>query len=152
MTVEQEPIQVLDMSFVLRTTMAARGLSVAEMAKLAGVSKSAMEKYLSGPSSPRAVAVASLSRALGLSADTIMFGELDGHAELAHQLAFQAFARLLKDLKSDADLSSAFANVSPGTDEFADFVRNVSFERAGQFKREFDGDRREAHFQKATAT
>lgn len=141
----QRPIEELDLSFMLRTVMAARGLTVQDMADMAGVSKSAMEKYLAGPSSPRAVAVASLSRALGLSADTLMFGEIDPNVELAYELAFRELASLVEDLKTDPALAPKFAALEPGNEAFAAFVRNVAFERAGMFKRRFNADRRSAH-------
>lgn len=141
-TPEQQPFEALDMSFILRTVMAARSLTASEMASKAGVSKSAMEEYLAGPSSPRAVAVASLSRSSELSADTLMFGEIDKHIEIAYQPAFEAFAQLPKDLKSDPELSDRFTSFDPGTDEFSDFVRNLPFERTGSFKRNFNQNRR----------
>jgi transcriptional regulator with XRE-family HTH domain len=130
---------------MLRTIMAARGLSVGQMADLAGVSKSAMEKYLAGPSSPRATAIASLSRALGLSADTIMFGELDPHIELAYELVFRAFADLVRDLKTSPGLAQQFSDLEPRSEAFAAFLRDIAFERAGKFKRQFNADRRFEH-------
>lgn len=146
MSDSQHPISTLDLSFLLRTTMAARGLSVSEMAQMAGVSKSTMEKYLAGPSSPRATAIASLSKALGLSADTLMFGEIDANVELAYQLAFKAFADLLEDLKSDPDLSVEFASLDAGTKAFSDFVRDTAFGQAGLFKSQFNSDRLKTRF------
>ena len=143
---EEQPFENLDMSFMLRTIMTARGLTVSDMAEMAGVSKSAMEKYLSGPSSPRAVAIASLSRSLSISADTIMFGEINGQTELAYRLMFQSLAHLIKKLKTDKELSERFASLDAGSEEFADFVRDLAFEQAGLFRREFNQDRHELHF------
>jgi transcriptional regulator with XRE-family HTH domain len=134
MSTEQEPIEKVDISFVLKTVMAANDLSVSEIAKLAGVSKSTMEKYLSGPSSPRAVALASLSNSLGIAVDTLLFGELDGQTEAAHQLAFRAFVKLLKDLKTEPDLRVQFSDLEAGTEEFEEFVRNTAFMCASKFK------------------
>lgn len=143
---DQQPIKTLDLSFLLRTIMAARDLTVNEMAKMAGVSKSAMEKYLAGPSSPRATVIASLSKALGLSADTIMFGALDPDLERAYQLAFQAFASLIEDLKLNEILAMSFGELTPGTEAFAEFVRNTAFDRAGSFKRAFNAKQRDGLF------
>lgn len=142
----QQALETLDLSFMLRTIMAARGLTVSQLAEMAGVSKSAMEKYLSGPSSPRAVTIANLSRELKLSADLLMFGEIDPHVEIAYELAFKAFANLIDDLKNDQALAVEFAQLEPGSKAFADFVRDLAFVRAGLFKRSFNADRRDEHF------
>jgi transcriptional regulator with XRE-family HTH domain len=139
----QRPLEELDLSFILRTIMATRGLTVQNMADLAGVSKSAMEKYLAGPSSPRAVAIASLSKGLGLSADTLLFGVIDQHIELAYQIAFREMASLIEDLKTDPTISSQVSRLEPGSEAFSAFVRNLAFERAGQLKRQFNVDRRD---------
>lgn len=143
---EQQPLEALDLSYMLRSIMAVRGLTVAQLAEMAGVSKSAMEKYLAGPSSPRAVTIANLSRSLKLSADMLMFGEIDPHVEVAYQLAFKAFANLIEDLKSHESLAAEFSALDPGSKQFSDFVRDLAFERAGQFKRAFNADRRDEHF------
>ena len=142
---DQPPIESLDLSSLLHTIMAARNLTVSDMARMSGVSKSSMEKYLAGPSSPRAISIASLSRALGLSADTILFGVLDSKVELAYELAFRAFASLIEDLKDEAKLGTEFNGLTAGTEAFSEFVRNAAFERARRFKREFNAERREAH-------
>lgn len=147
----QQPLEELDLSFVLRTVMAARGLNVQNMADMAGVSKSAMEKYLAGPSSPRAVAIASLAKGLGISADSLMFGEIDPHIERAYELAFREIATLIEDLKSDPVLGPRFAALAPGSEAFAAFVRNLAFERAGQFRRAFNAERRDAHFHRVVS-
>lgn len=137
----QKPFETIDMSFILRTIMAARGLNVSEMAEMAGVSISAMEKYLKGPSSPRAVAVASLSRSLSISADTNMFGEINGQTELAYRHALQTLAGLIKDLKTNPELFKSFLTADAKSDEFSELVRNLAFEKAGSFRREFSQDR-----------
>ena len=142
----QLPLETLNISHMLRSIMVVRGLTVSELADMAGVSKSAMEKYLAGPSSPRAVAIANLSLSLKLSADMLMFGELDPHVEVAYQLAFKAFAKLIEDLKSHEALAAEFATLDPKSKQFSDFVRDLAFERAGQFKRTFNADRRDEHF------
>ena len=143
MSDSQQPLEELDLSFTLRTIMAARGLTVQNMADMAGVSKSAMEKYLAGPSSPRAVSIASLSKSLGLSADTLLFGEIDQHVERAYQIAFREIASLIEDLKADPILSPQFSRLELGSEAFSAFVRNLAFERAGQLRRQFNAERRD---------
>lgn len=72
----QARITELDISERLRLMMRERKLTVAGMAQAAGVSKSAMEKYLAGPpgpSSPRATAVASVCQELSASANLLLF-------------------------------------------------------------------------------
>lgn len=65
----------LDISERLRALMRDHKLTVAEMAKVAGVSKSAMEKYLAGPSSPRAAAIVEICEKLATSADWLLLGQ-----------------------------------------------------------------------------
>jgi transcriptional regulator with XRE-family HTH domain len=55
--------------------MLSHKMSVSELATIAGVSKSAMEKYLAGPSSPRAVALVNISNALKISLDWLIAGQ-----------------------------------------------------------------------------
>ena len=100
---------------------------------------------MAGPGSPPAVAIASLSRSLGIRTDTLLFGDIDARIELACTFAFDAFARRLKDIKADAELAGAFAGCTLGSDAFADFVRNVAFDRVGGFRRAFNAARRDQH-------
>jgi transcriptional regulator with XRE-family HTH domain len=109
----QPPMEYLDLSVILRQIMAVRRLSVSDMAKAAGVSKSAMEKYIAGPSSPRLVAIAALSRALGLSLDQIVFGEIDADEEMVYRIAFREMDTLILDLKSDEDLKEKRSPITP---------------------------------------
>lgn len=71
----QGPLHELDISVRLRALMREHGLTVSKLSEIAGVSKSAMEKYLAGPSSPRATAVASICKQLETSADWLLFGK-----------------------------------------------------------------------------
>ena len=106
---------------------------------------------MAGPGSPPAVAIASLSRSLGISTDTLLLGDLDARIDLActfafaFAFAFDASARRLKDIKADAELAAAFAGCTLGSDTFADFVRNVAFDRVGGFRRAFNAARRDQH-------
>ena len=145
--VPQDPLQEIDLSIILRQVMAARRLSVADMAKAAGVSKSAMEKYLSGPSSPRLVALASLSRSLGLSLDRIVFGEIDPNEELVFTIAFREMGKLISDLRSDESLRDTFSTLEAGSANLADFARELAYVRAVQMRSRFREERREEHFQ-----
>lgn len=142
----QQSVDKLDLSSTLHAILAARSLTVGQLAEIAGVSKSAIEKYLAGPSSPRAVTVANLSKGLGLSADTVLFGQIDPHVEIAYEVAFRAFADLIKDLKACDSLGQQFTALDANSSAFADFVRNLAFERAGQFKRAYNAARRDEHF------
>jgi hypothetical protein len=74
-----------------------------------------------------------------------MFGEMDNNVELAYQLAFRQIASLIEDLKGDPVLGPQFAESEPGSEAFAALVRNIAFERAGQFRRLFNADRRDLH-------
>lgn len=141
--VSQEPMQELDLSTILRQIMAVRRLSVSDMAKAAGVSKSAMEKYLAGPSSPRLVAIASLARALGLSIDRIVFGEIDPVEELVYQVAFHEMDMLISDLKSDEELRSRFQGLEEGSKSFAEFSRHLAYVRAVRLRARYREESRE---------
>jgi transcriptional regulator with XRE-family HTH domain len=70
-----DQIQNIDLSTRLRELMLSHKMSVSELATIAGVSKSAMEKYLAGPSSPRAVALVNISNALKISLDWLIAGQ-----------------------------------------------------------------------------
>jgi transcriptional regulator with XRE-family HTH domain len=145
--VPQAPMQEIDLSIILRQIMAARRLSVAEVADAAGVSKSAMEKYLSGPSSPRLVALASLSRALDLSMDRIVFGEIDPNEELVFTIAFREMRMLISDLKSDGALWDTFSGLEARSDALSDFAHELAYVRAVQMRNRFREHRRQQHFQ-----
>ncbi len=126
--------------------MAARGLTVTQLVRMAGVSRSAMEKYLAGPSSPGAVTIANLSKELNMSADLLMFGNLDPQVESAYQRAFKAFADLIEALECDPIPAPEFRSLKVGSKAFADFARDQAFARAGLFKRSFEAGRRDEHF------
>jgi transcriptional regulator with XRE-family HTH domain len=145
-TAKQEALVDVDISSILRQIMAVRRLSVSDLASAAGVSKSAMEKYLAGPSSPRLVALVSLSKALKLSLDRLVFGEIDVDEELIYGIAFQHFWSLITDLKTDPALSKEFASLDAASPEFSDFTRNLAYSRAVSTRATFRENRRDAHF------
>ena len=93
-----------------------------------------MEKYRAGSRSRRAVATACHAKGLGLSADTLLFGEIDSHSDLACQRAFREIASLTEDLKIKSVIGPQFGHLKPESEAFSAFVRHVAFERAGQFK------------------
>ena len=132
----------VDLSLVLRQFMVNRRMTIADMAAAAGVSKSAMEKYLAGPSSPRLVSIIALARALDTSLDRLVFGEIDPHEEAVYALSFQQLMALLQELKGGGDIARQFASLDPESKEFADFARNLAHERAVDTRRRFAADRR----------
>lgn len=150
--VMQDTLPQLDLSIVLRQLMAVRRLSVSDMAKAAGVSKSAMEKYLAGPSSPRLVAIASLSRALGLSIDRIVFGEIDPDEELVWRIAFVEMDKLTSDLKEDEGLQEKFSTLDGKSEAFSDFSRDLAYVRSVRLRARYREERREEHFGKFKIT
>lgn len=133
---------VVDLSILLRQRMVSHRMSVADMAAAAGVSKSAMEKYLAGPSSPRLVSMIPLARALDTTLERLVSGETDPHEELVHALSFQQLMALLQELKGEGDIARQFASLDPASKEFADFTRNLSHERAVDTRRRFAAERR----------
>lgn len=133
---------VVDLSILLRQFMVSHRMSVADMAAAAGVSKSAMEKYLAGPSSPRLVSMISLARALDTTLDRLVFGEGDPHEELVYALSFQQLMALLQELKGGGDIARRFASLDLASKEFADFARTLAHERAVDARRCFAAERR----------
>lgn len=127
------PFEVLDLSGRLRMLMASQKLTVAEMSQRAGVSKSAMEKYLAGPSSPRATAIASLCASLKVSADWLLFGVDDDLWRVQNSSLAVIFA-LLEDLKRSGPLSDTFQALELGSHEWRNFTRELAFERAAELR------------------
>jgi transcriptional regulator with XRE-family HTH domain len=120
----------LDLSDRLRLVMTVEKLTVSELAQAAGVSKSAMEKYLAGPSSPRATAIASLCANLGLSVEWLMFGYSDNDRLRIRDLAVGTLFQLLQDLKTKPELRSEFDRLEAGSRAFTTFALSVASERA----------------------
>ena len=130
---EREEVTI-DISARLRGLLDQHRLTVAEMAARAGVSKSAMEKYLAGPSSPRAVALAAICRELRVSADWLLFGITEPDEEQARAHLFQhvkeGFNTLLIELKLGGPLSNEFNALEPGSMDFRQFAHMLSQRRA----------------------
>lgn len=120
----------LDISVRLRMLMASEKLTVAELAAMAGVSKSAMEKYLSGPSSPRATALASLAANLGLSLEWLLFGYSENDRVRIRNLSMSAMFQLLHDLKSPGEIRATFNALEVGSKEFNSFAIDLATDRA----------------------
>lgn len=95
---ENVTFEALDLSERLRFLMVSYKLSVSEMADAAGVSKSAMEKYLAGPSSPRATSIVALCVNLGINAEWLLFGQADEDLTRVRDFALDAFMNLIEDL------------------------------------------------------
>lgn len=144
--VKQDAPGEVDISTILRPIMAVRRLSVADLATAAGVSKSTMEKYLAGPSSPRLVTRIALSNELKLSLDRLVFGEIDPHEELLYGIAFQQFLAVISALKTDPEPARQFALLDAGSKEFFSFARNLAHERAVHTRATYREERRGEHF------
>jgi len=144
---KQGALSEVDISTRLRQIMAVRRMSVSDLAIAAGVSKSAMEKYLAGPSSPRLVTLISLSKALKLSLDMLVYGEIDPHEELLYGIAFQQFTSVISDLKTDPSIARPFLELDAGSKAFSDFVRDLAYQRAVLTRATFAAERREEHHQ-----
>lgn len=136
MTSKQAPFEALDLSDRLRLLMASHKLTVSEMAEKAGVSKSAMEKYLAGPSSPRATSIASICAALNVDADWLLLWR-ESDLFTLQSLTFGAISALLEELKRDGKLSSEFRRMELGSLEWREFVREVGLECAVELRNAF---------------
>ncbi len=125
---EQVIFHDLDLSSRLRYLMTAEKLTVSELAVAAGVSKSAMEKYLAGPSSPRATALASLAANLGLSLEWLFFGYADNDRLRIRDYAVNAIIQAMQEIKQPGALRDQFERLEFGSREYATF----SFDFAGE--------------------
>lgn len=130
----QEPLEKVDVSKNLRLLMAQRNLTVMELAKLAGVSKSAMEKYLAGPSSPKATAIASIARALEVDAGYILFGKFDMDREAILSAAQGVVSNLLEELHGASEIGKQFRELSPGSQEANHSLWGLAFEKAREIR------------------
>lgn len=126
MSSKQVVFQELDISAQLRLIIATERLTVTELAAAAGVSKSAMEKYLAGPSSPRATSVASLCANLGLSIEWLLFGYSDNDRVRVRNQVLFAIDGLMRDLKQAGPLKDSFDKLDVGGKEFATFALTVA--------------------------
>lgn len=130
---DQASFESLDISRWLRLLMVNHRLGVKDLADMAGVSKSAMEKYLAGPSSPRATAIASLARRLNVPADFILFGELKIEEALLFEEAHLAMTRFLRDLFTAEELSG----LEVGSKDWMSKAEMLAFDRAWRFRSSF---------------
>lgn len=129
--VDQQPVTVeVDISERLRLLMMQHKKTVADMAALAGVSKSAMEKYLAGPSSPRATAIVSLCVALEVNAHWLLFGEPDNDLLIIETAVGGVVTALLNDLKQDTKLSDEFSVEEFGSRDWRMFAWETGNARA----------------------
>lgn len=130
MSGEQSISETLDISERLRVIMSSYKLSVADLAGHAGVSKSTMEKYLAGPSSPRATALASLCASLQVNAEWLIFGHADDDIRRIQQIGTHSITALLQEIKQPGPLKDEFEAHELGSSEWRLFSLNLGAERA----------------------
>lgn len=93
----QDKKSEIDVSVRLRELMREHKLSVSQIASIAGVSKSAMEKYLAGPSSPRATAMVAICEQLDTSADWLLLGKPNDDDNLRQALLAFMYHLVMKE-------------------------------------------------------
>ena len=130
MTGDQAVLAELDLSERLRFLMTAHKLTVSELARHAGVSKSAMEKYLAGPSSPRATAVAALCLSLDVNAQWLLFGQADDELRTLGRAFENSIVALLNELKQPGALSETFAGLDIGSRDWRLFTWELGNKRS----------------------
>jgi transcriptional regulator with XRE-family HTH domain len=118
MKAKQEEHDTLDLSERLRLLMVTHSLSVSDLARAARVSKSAMEKYLAGPSSPRAISIVALCRELGVDSEWLLFGKSDEEIYNIRRSVTYVVGKLIESLKRDGHVRDQFDRLTVGTDEF----------------------------------
>lgn len=127
---DQVTFHELDLSGRLRLLLASEKLTVGELATAAGVSKSAMEKYLAGPSSPRATALASLAANLGLSLEWLFFGYSDNDRKRMRDFAVRAIFQVMQDIKQPGPFRDEFELLEYGSRDYTTFALSVAIDRA----------------------
>jgi len=110
-------------------------LTVTEMAEVAGVSKSAMEKYLAGPSSPRATAIASPCAGLGINSEWLIFGQADDDLRRIRDIGTHSIYALLQELKQAGSLAGSFQSLKLGSKEWRSFALKVGAKRAAELSK-----------------
>ena len=112
--------------------MLQRKLTVAELANKVGVSKSAIEKYLAGPSSPRAATIVAICREFEVPADWLLFGYRQRLQHILLSSSFSAFQAVIHEMKQPGELSSRFSILEWGSPEWRNFVFHLADERANE--------------------
>ncbi len=130
MSGKQVVFRDLDISERLRMVMVTDKLTVSQLADAAGVSKSAMEKYIAGPSSPRATSLASLCANLGIGLEWLVFGPADNDYLRVRGYVFSELFQLMHDLREEGHLRSRFESCDPGSREFRQFATDEATKRA----------------------
>ena len=135
-----DKVEAIDLTVRLRYIMALFGLTVAELAEKAGVSKRAMENYLAAPSSPRATTIVQLCDELGISIEWLLCGYREVEPVQVRDTVSGGMFQLLRDVKADAQMAPAFAEGDPQSDAFRRFASDASFRYAGRVARALYGD------------
>jgi len=130
MTAGQDDKSAIDLSDRLRELMTSNDLTVSDMAVRAGVSKSALEKYLAGPSSPRVASVVAICNSFGVSADWLLFGVMNADPLIIHQKVAHVISQLLNDLKQGGPAVSGFHQLDGSSREWRMFALETADLRA----------------------
>lgn len=125
-------------------------MTIAQMAEKAGVSKTAFEKYLAGPSSPRGTAIAVLCKEFDLSADWLLFGKSDTVAadDLMLLMLFHSDTMwdLVRDLREDDELGELFVAGDPSDVDWPTYFSDLVRKRSVEFLKRFRAQRRTRFF------
>ena len=124
--------------------MVTHRLSVSDLASAARVSKSAMEKYLAGPSSPRATSIVALCRELGVDSEWLLFGKPDEELFNIRRSAIYVVGKLLNELKRGSAGREIFDSLRPDSSEFEAWAREVSDRCGVEIAAFFAADRKKA--------
>ena len=130
MTVKQSSAHSVDISQNLRELMNVHRLTVADLARRVGVSKSAMEKYLAGPSSPRASTIRTICLEFGVDAEWLLFGYNLPLTRTLMSASYSAFLALMDELKQPGSFSEEFMTTEFGSAAWRQFVLHIATERA----------------------
>lgn len=119
MSIKQDEKAEVDISERLREILNAKRLTVAELASRVGVSKSAMEKYLAGPSSPRAGTIIAICNEFGVTADWLLFPGMSEEYFAFRGIVSHVIEGLVQDMRRDPQIANLWlggGQANPKTD------------------------------------
>lgn len=136
MSSKQSSADSVDISDNLRELMKVHKLTVADMAGRVGVSKSAMEKYLAGPSSPRAATIRAICLEFDVDAEWLLFGYKLRLSPILMSASYSTFQALINELKQPNPISEKFSEIEWASSNWRQFVSDVASERAEELNQD----------------
>lgn len=122
----------IDLAPQLRELMQRHKLTVSQLAERVGVSKSAMEKSLAGPGSPRASTIRAMAAEFNVRADWRLFGYANLLPVILPGSPYGSFQALLQEMKQPGPVSEAFEGAEWGAREWRNSVSSLAQDRSNE--------------------